>query len=141
MVLKRAQLAAVLPRGGALEITLTPGARRTVTLSHGVTNRRGQYACPPWAEDQKIASADGLLLPDRVLAEKLAVHHGNAPVSPAVDAFRRFVAVAEIPEHASKRQRLAAFEAAVARGSRTGQHTLPHAISYGLGEAIAVHPE
>src|SRR5262249_48124274 len=100
---------------------------------------RGEYRRARSAEDQEIAAADGLLLPDRILAEELAVHHGNAPVAPAVNLLRRLLAVDEIPQHASEREGLAAVDAAVACGAGASEHALPNAVAHGLGKPVPAH--
>src|SRR5262249_29831501 len=93
------------------------------------------------AEDEDVAAADGLGRADAVVAEKLAVHHRNAPVAALTQTLADLMAVAEIAERAAELQRRAVAQAREAGGAGAGEHALTDAVAQLLLQVLGGHAE
>src|SRR5262249_40298592 len=93
------------------------------------------------AEDEDVAAADGLGGADAVVAQELAVHHGNAPVAAPVEALADLVAVAEVAQGAAELQRRALAQAGKAGGAGAGEHALADAVAQLLLQVLGRHAE
>ncbi len=102
----------------------------------------GKHGGVRLAEHQQIAAADRLLgQAGGRLAEELAVHHRDAPESPAADQLRHLPAVAEESERGAELQLLLAFEPGEAGRARAGQHALADAVAELPLQLVGVHGE
>jgi hypothetical protein len=93
------------------------------------------------AEDEDVAAADRLGGADTVVAQELAVHHGDAPVAAPVQALADLMAVAEIAESTAQLQGRTVGEAREAGSAGAGQHALADAVAQLLLQVLRRHAE
>ena len=93
-------------------------------------------------QDQKVAAANRLLNAERLLDQKLAFHHRNPPVTPAVQEFTRLVAVAEVSEQPAHDYPIRRLRQTVeARRSGTCEDRLPDPVQQAGRKAFDIEPE